>query len=132
MEKSQDDAQMSTEEVRLLCQRVKLIDSYLDSAGVKKPTATSASASLPPLRDALALEIPFDLKQRLVASATDKVISPPLSFGFTLGLNSSMGPVDVLEPNQVNPSLASLAIKSDVIDKSNGCAAADPTPPAKR
>lgn len=84
---SLEQEKMSREELRLLCQRVKLIDTYLETLNDKKTAPTSltngssgstttpaAAAMMPSLRDALALDIPFDLKQRIANSAKSSAL----------------------------------------------------------
>ena len=104
---SAEQEKLSREEVRLLYQRVKLIDSYIDTlgnTGTKKALNNGPSSSatnnhlshLPSLRDALSLDIPIDLKQRLANKTTTQQVAAllvnrssnnSLQFGFTLAQN---------------------------------------------
>ena len=141
-----EQEKMSREELRLLCQRVKLIDTYLDTLGSssstmhqnKKPLSLTNGAappaptppqplvSLPSLRDALALDIPFDLKQRIANSTKTNALLPARSpntyqFAFTI------------TPPQLAASQPQLNSKSN--GKSNGLVAQSATtsmPPAKK
>lgn len=109
-----DQEKMSREELRLLCQRVKLIDTHLDTLCNSKkraltnggevvappppPTPAGGTAgTLPSLCEALALDIPFDLKQRIANSAKSNALLPSRSansYQFAFALN----PVQIPAP----------------------------------
>lgn len=93
---SGDQERMSHEELRLLCHRVKLIDRYIDTLESKRPTEAGQQTTPPPppllpsLRDALSLDIPLDLKQRISTAAKSSTLlvnrsTNTFQFGFTLG-----------------------------------------------
>lgn len=115
---SEEQEKMSREELRLLCQRVKLIDAHLDalcsSSSVnnkKRPpaltngTSEPTNAALPPVNttilpslcEALALDIPFDLKQRIANSTKSNALLPSRSpntqhYQFAFALNAVQTP----------------------------------------
>lgn len=140
-----EQEKMNREELRLLCQRVKLIDTYLDTLGSnniqsKRPlsltngtTPSQPLVSLPSLRDALALDIPFDLKQRIANSTKTNALLParsPNTYQFAFTITPPQLP-------QPTPSVQSLNnVNGKINGKSNGLvdqsASSTSMPPTKK
>lgn len=96
---SGDQQKLMKEELRLMCQRVKLLDSYVESlgdSGGDKKQATNrvgGTQTLPTLSEALSLDIPSDVKQRILISNSNSMQNRSNSmpqFGFTLGLTQQL------------------------------------------